>query len=184
LLQPTGRFRRRSLIVGASSLTVNRAAIITQLREQGWSVETQVGQPFRLPATIADRYPRLPDSLVEFLSGLKQCVDRSQTTWFLCQCDYEGRSGSAFRWDEWEQLSLDAARGEAGDIAEIRAFWDSHFPILFSVHSGYAYHAVCTAADKFGQIVEGYEPAFEEALVVADSFESFIATFTNAKRST
>ena len=133
---------------------MNRAAIIGQLREQGWTVDEQPRELFRLPAAIAARYPRLPDSLVEFLSGLKQCADGSQTTWFLCQCDYEGTSGSAFRWDEWEHLSLDAARGDAGYISEIRAFWDSHFPFLFSVHSGYAYHAVCTAADRFGQVVE------------------------------
>src|SRR6185369_17380775 len=100
---------------------------------------------FRLPATIAARYPRLPNPLVEFLSGLARCVDSSQTTWFLCQCDYEGKSDSAFRWNEWEQLSLDAARGDGGYISAICAFWDSHFPFLFSVHSGYAYHAVCTA---------------------------------------
>jgi hypothetical protein len=162
---------------------MNRAAIITQLRERGWTVETQEGQPFRLPASIATRYPRLPDSLVDFLSGMKECVDHSQTTWFLCQCDYEGTSGYAFRWDEWEQLSLDSAREDAEWISRIRAFWDSHFPFLLSVHSGYSYHAVCTAADKFGQVVEGYEPEFEEVLPVADSFESFIAKFTDAKRS-
>ena len=162
---------------------MNRAAIITQLREQGWTVEAHEGQSFRLPAIIAARYPRLPASLAEFLSGLKQCVDSSQTTWFLCQCDYEGTSGSAFRWDEWEQLSLDAADGDAGFSSEIRAFWDSHFPFLFSVHSGYAYHAVCTAADHFGQVVEGYEPAFEEVVPVADSFESFIARFPYGERN-
>jgi hypothetical protein len=163
---------------------MNRAAIITHLREQGWTVEAQEGQSFRLPATIAARYPRLPDSLVEFLSGLKQCADASKTTWFLCQSDYEGTSGSAFRWDEWERLSLDAARGDAGYISEIRAFWDSHFPVLFSVHSGYAFHAVCTASGRFGQVVEGHEPEFEEVLPIADSFESFITAFTHADRNT
>lgn len=163
---------------------MNRAAAISQLREQGWTVAEQAGRTFRLPPTIADRYPRLPGSLVEFLSGLTQCVDGSQTIWFLSQSDYEGTSGAAFRWDEWEQLSLDAARGDAKIITEIRAFWDSHFPFMFSVHSGYAYHAVCTDRDRFGQIVEGYEPEFEEALPVADSFESFMATFLNTKRNT
>ena len=163
---------------------MDRAAAIRQLREQGWTVAEEAGQTFRLPAAIADRYPRLPDSLVEFLSGLTQCVDGSQTTWFLSQRDYEGTSGAAFRWDEWEQLSLDAACGDAKFITEIRVFWDSHFPFLFSVHSGYAYHAVCTADDRFGQVVEGYEPGFEEALPVADSFESFLTAFLNAKRNT
>lgn len=158
-------------------------AAISQLREQGWTVQEQAGDRFRLPSVIAARYPRLPNSLVEFLSGLTQCVDSSQTTWFLCQSDYEGTSGSAFRWDEWEKLSLDAADGDDGFITDIRAFWDSHFPFMFSVHSGYAYRAVCTVGEAFGQVVEGYEPLFEEASPVADSFESFLPTLLNAKRN-
>lgn len=155
---------------------MNRAAAINQLREQGWTVEDQIGQAFRLPTAIAVRYPRLPDSLVEFLSGLTQCVDSSQTTWLLCQTDYEGTSVAAFRWDEWEQLSLDAARGDPNLITEIRAFWDCHFPFLYSVHSGYAYHAICTDSDRFGQVVEGCEPLFEETSPIAESFESFLPT--------
>jgi hypothetical protein len=55
---------------------------------------------------------------------------------------------------------------------------------LFSVHDGYAYHAVCTDDDRFGQVVEGHEPLFEEALPVADSFESFLSAFLNGKRNT
>jgi len=102
----------------------------------------------------------------------------------VSQSDYEGMSGAAFRWDEWERLSLDAACDDAKFITEIRAFWDCHFPFLFSVHSGYAYHAICTAADQFGHVVEGYEPLFEEALPVADSFESFLTAFLDGKRNT
>ncbi len=161
---------------------MNRAAVIAQLRDQGWNVEIEDGRPFRLPDIVAERYPRLPDSLADFLSGLTQCANRSQTKWFLCQCDFEGRSDSAFRWDEWEQLSLDAARGDASYISEIRSFWDSHFPFLLSVHSGYAFHAVCTSPDRFGQVVEGFEPAFEEVLTVAESFESFVAKFALAEQ--
>jgi hypothetical protein len=78
---------------------MNRAAAISRLRERGWTVAEEAGRIFRLPAAIAARYPRLPVSLVEFLSGLTQCVDGSQTTWFLSQSDYEGTSGAAFRWD-------------------------------------------------------------------------------------
>jgi len=163
---------------------MERAIAINQLREEGWTVVEQAGHTFRLPASIAARYPRLPATLVAFLSGLKECVDGSQATWFLCQSDYEGTSGYAFRWDEWEQLSLESAGDDDKINAEIRAFWDCHFPFMFSVHSGYEYHAVCTGDDRFGQIVKGYEPEFEEALPVADSFESFLIAFLSAKRNT
>ena len=159
---------------------MNRAAIISRLRESGWTVEEQSGRSFQLPPDIAARYPRLPEALIEFLSGLTLCMDSSQKTWFLCQGDFEGSSGSAFRWDEWERLSLDAARGDARLISEIRGFWDTHFPFLFSVHSGYAYHAACTAGDRFGHVVVGGEPEFEEAQPVADSFESFLEELLRA----
>lgn len=155
-----------------------------QLRHQGWTVEEQPGHQFRLPAAVAARYPRLPDALVGFLSGLTHCVDRSETTWFLCQGDYDGSNDVAYRWDEWERCSLDAANGDARLMSRIRAFWDIHFPFLFSVQAGYAYHAVCTAGDRFGQVVAGREPEFEEVSVVADSFECFITDFIRGRRST
>jgi hypothetical protein len=158
---------------------MNRATAIHQLRLRGWTVQEKPGQTFHLPVAISARYPRLPDSLFEFLSGLTQCVDQSQTTWFLCQSDYEGTSGAAFRWNEWEQLTLEAAQDDPKCKAEVRAFWDVHFPFLISVHSGYAYHAVCISTDRFGQVVEGSEPLFEETSPVADSFESFLKKFLN-----
>ena len=48
---------------------------------------------------------------------------------------------------------------------------------MLSVHSGYAFYAVRTSPDRFGEVVEGYEPIFEEALVVAESFTDFITRF-------
>ena len=153
------------------------------MRENDWKLEEQAGHVFRLPAAIASRYSRLPVSLVNFLSGLMSCADSSQTSWFLCQSDFEGTSNSAFRWDEWEHLSLEAANGDTKLITEIRAFWNCHFPFLISVNSGYAFHAVCTAEDRFGQIVEGHEPEFEEVSLVADSFENFLSEFINVNRT-
>ncbi len=113
------------------------------------------------------------------MSGLSLCTDATQTTWFLCQQDYNSGSSRAFSWDEWEQLSLRAADGKPEWIAEIRSFWDTHFPFMYSVHSGYAFYAVCTAEDGFGKIVEGYEPEFEDVTEVADSFDEFLNMFTH-----
>jgi hypothetical protein len=153
--------------------------ILDQLQAHGWKIEAGGDWTFQLPPDIAIRYPKLPAFLVEFLSGLSLCANSTETTWFLCQSDYEGRSNSAFRWHEWEQMSLNAANGDSRDVAEIRKFWDSHFPFLFSVHSGYAFHAVCTSSTKFGEIVAGYEPAFEEAISVAETFEKFLTMLAN-----
>ena len=43
-----------------------------------------------------------------------------------------------------------------------------------SVKGGYSYFAICTPDDRFGEVVEGVEPMFEETTTVADSFESFL----------
>jgi hypothetical protein len=96
----------------------------------------------------------------------------------------EGQTIGAALQPLWDGALIDAARGDPKFITGIRAFWDCHFPFMSSVYSGYAYHAICTGADQFWWVVEGYEPLFEEALPVADSFERFLARFLNAKRST
>ena len=158
---------------------MSQASFIQQLQKQGWTVEAQAETAFLLLPVIAARYPRLPDSLVDFLSGLSLCADVTKTTWFLCQRDYDGRGDSAFRWDEWEQLSLSAANGQPELVTEIRSFWDTHFPFMFSVRSGYAYHAVCTSEDEFGKIVKGCEPEFEEVSQVAGSFDEFLSMFVH-----
>ena len=162
---------------------MNRTEAISRLREIGWTVKEKNGHAFRLPAVIMSRYPKLPLSLVDFLSGLVICADNSKTSWFLCQSDYDGTSNSAFRWDEWEQLSLKAAYGDVKWIKETRVFWDCHFPFLFSVHSGYAFRAICITGDQFGQVVEGHEPEFEEVWFVADSFEAFLPKFIDLNQS-
>ncbi len=151
--------------------------IIKELRQQGWIVVERPPRTLRLPREIAAKHPNLPNDLSEFLSGLDSCVNATQTAWFLCEADYAGTSGSAFRWNEWEQMSLAAADGDSKLITEIRMFWDAHLPISISVDDGYAYHAVRTTANEFGQIVEGREPLFEEASVVAESFAAFMSTF-------
>lgn len=81
-----------------------------------------------------------------------------ETAWFLCEADYAGTSGAAFRRDEWERMSLEAA-GVDGRLAEaVSEFRDVDLPFLLSVGNGYAYFAVRTAADGFGRIVARRKP--------------------------
>lgn len=152
---------------------MDQADIVARLRRLGWTVEERSDWTFRLPPEVAARHPHVPAALTEFLSGLSACVNRTQTEWFLCEADFHGTSGGAFRWDEWERMSLEAA-GNAAETAEVRAFWDAHLPFLLSVRDGYAYLAVRTAPDGFGRVVAGREPEFEEASLVAGIFEQFL----------
>ena len=93
-------------------------------------------------------------------------MNANQTEWFLCEADFAGTSGSAFRWDEWEQMSLQAAGDDAQFAAKVRAFWDEQLPFMLSVRDGYAYYAIRTSANGFGRIIGGREPEFEDASVV------------------
>ncbi len=148
---------------------------LRRLQEQGWSVVTRRNRKLRLPAEVAARHPKIPPALTEFLGGLASCENDAQTAWFLCEGDYGGTSGAAFRWDEWERMSLDAAADDRRSAEAIRRFWDEHLPFLLSVRDGYAYFAVRTAADGFGRVVAGREPEFEETSQVSRTFEEFLS---------
>ncbi len=169
----------RDGLVAVEDATVRRADIFERLRLRGWTVEERPDYTLRLPQEVAARHPELPTPLCEFLGGLIACEDKSQTAWFLCEGDYCGTSGAAFRWDEWERMSLVAADGDADVVARVRDFWDSHLPFLLSVRDGYAYYAVRTKGDGFGWVVAGREPEFEETSVVAQSFDQFLMGLVN-----
>lgn len=74
-------------------------------------------------------------------------------------------------------MSIESADGDSEILAEINAFWSDHLPFILSVHSGYAFYAIRTAVERFGEVVEGCEPIFEEACVVAASFSDFLKRF-------
>ncbi len=145
-----------------------------QLRDGGWNVVEADDAKFVLPTKVAQRYTRLPATLDSFLSNLLSCSSSADTTWFLCQSDYDGTGDSAFAWNEWELRSLESADDDTELVDQIRSFWDVHFPFMFSVHSCYSYWAVRTSDAGFGQVVMGAEPEFEEVSVVAESFEDFL----------
>ena len=73
-------------------------------------------------------------------------------------------------------ISLDAADGDDDFISEITDFWNNHLPIIMSVGNGYEYYAI--EIDS-GVIVFGFEPEFEEAETVADTFEEFLEKLMN-----
>jgi hypothetical protein len=117
------------------------ADLLAVLQQKGWNTQRSTATEPLLPPDVQARYPRLPAELTGFLSAIESCVNAEETVWFLSREDYRRTDGDAFRWNEFELMTLE---GEE-DVAlrqEVRGFWDRHFPFMLAVHSDYDYLAV------------------------------------------
>ena len=142
---------------------------LDHMRARGCTVETGPSSP--LPNWITERYHNLPALWLQFIGEVRELSSPDETTWFLCAEDYDTRLDHAWRWDEWEQLSLQNAESAREWAAQIRAFWDQHLPIVLEVRDGYAYYAISMTD---GSVVYGCEPEFEECTPAAGSFVEFL----------
>ena len=70
-------------------------------------------------------------------------------------------------------MSLEAAEGDEDWTNDIKSWWKPKLPFFMSVGGEYLYYAIDT--EDGGAILSGYEPEFEEADKVADSFEDFMS---------
>jgi len=143
---------------------------------KGWTVERRT-VPLRLPETVTGRY-QIPADYLGFLERTALCASPADTEWFLCEEGYRQNDPDAFRWDECEQISLDAARDMMDEEEERRvaAFWDGVLPFFFSVGNGYEYYGF-DLLGRFGPagcVLHGWEPEFEEAEVFARDFPDFL----------
>lgn len=136
---------------------------------RGWLI---VGPNGDLPTPLVSRYNDLPADYRALMSAIDGCVSPDEKTWFVTPSAVKG--SGAFRWNEFELMSMDAADGDDRWKDEIRTYWNEHIPVVMSVRSGYAYLAVNVAS---GDVVIGYEPAFEEGSVVYDSIAAMIEGF-------
>jgi len=143
---------------------------------KGWTVERRAA-PLSLPETVTGRYA-FPAEYLDFLERVVICAGPMDTEWFLCEEGYRQEDPDAFRWDEFERISLDAARDMLDEEEEKRvaAFWDGVLPFFLSVGNGYEYYGF-DLAGRFGPkgcVIHGWEPAFEEAEVFAENFSAFL----------
>lgn len=145
------------------------------LSHSGWSVIQNPGERREsLPIHIAARYPIIPASLTLLLSSFQAIVSPDEKSWFLCCPDYNESGQSAYRWNEWEILALEATGSDRKWQTEIKRFWDSHLPFFLSVGQGYAFFAIRLSD---GAVVMGREPEFEETTEIAKSFDDFLRHF-------
>ena len=153
---------------------------IAWAKNQGWNVIDRHENGLRLSDVIVGRYKTICNEHLGFLKNVKQCITPSEKTWFICEDDYNDNSDIAFKWNEFEVLSLDAAKDDDEWKSEISTWWDSHLPIIMSVDDGYSFYAIDLKNDV-GAIVQGYEPEFEEVEKVADNFDEFLQLIMSNK---
>jgi hypothetical protein len=154
---------------------------IASLKSAGWQVAPAANKA-EIPESLLARYGVLPPELVAFMSSFSCCSDPSEQAWFVAAQDLIMRN-EAFRFDEFELMSLSAAGSDEDWSADVRAFWTRHFPFFLSVSGAYQYFALSLDGPTEGSVVYGAEPEFEEFSVVAPSLTEFFTTFLAALRS-
>lgn len=85
-----------------------------------------------------------------------------------------------FRWNEYEMISLDAAKDDAEWMAAIRCYWDVHLPFFMAVDGDYEYFAFDLTDDT---IAFGMGPEFEEPRIVARDFREFLGKIVSGELS-
>lgn len=155
------------------------ASLIPKLQSaKHWSISHKEQPNFELPQEVMDRYKSFPGEWIEFVTNYQSATNSNETSWLLCSNDYMIQDEDAFRWNEWELLSLQAAADENDAVWKdsIQKFWDEHLPIILSVADGYEYYAI-RISDGF--IVNGYEPEFEDCSEIANSFMQLLEKIIN-----
>jgi len=145
---------------------------ITWAQENGWDLTRKSEIQLHLDSSITARYKRIPPEFVSFLSVVEKCISPNEMTWFIGENDFNHRSDTEFKWNEFELISLEAAADDPKWQSEITAWWDNYLPIVMSVDGGFSYYAIDLTHDR-GAIVRGYEPEFEEVEKAADDLEHF-----------
>jgi len=144
--------------------------VLIELAERsGWHTELYDNPLDTLPEVVAPWLTEENAPLTEFLRRVRCMENSRQTVWILTAEDYEGDESKVFRWDEFRQISLEAAYDDE-EREDVERFWSRYLPVCMSVGDGYEYYAV----DDCGEMIHGWEPMFEDAERLDGDFESVI----------
>jgi len=151
---------------------------LASLAKFGWQVELQDRKP--MPDEISRRYSWVPADYIATIETTRRALGPGDAAWLLTSSEFCSDSDSEYAWNEWELQSLEAARGDQVWIAEIRNFWDCHFPILTSLTKCYAYFALQKGTM---QVVCGEEPEFTGPTFLANSLADMFERILNRDQS-
>lgn len=112
-----------------------------------------------------------------YFCSFSLCVSPDEKQWLLSSQDYGKNGNSAYKWNEFELLSLEAAENDEERRQEIIDFWNRYLPIYQSVEGEYFYLAIEITNIGSGEAVIGYEPEFEEVETFAKNIEQFPSRF-------
>ena len=150
-------------------------------KNNDWNVEL-ANEKRELPKTITERYAFIPADWIDFIRSFGVCINGDDNLYFQLVEDFEEledkADGKAFRWNEFELISLGAAEGDEKWTADIKEFWDNYLPIVISVGGDYHYYAI---GIRTGEIFDGWAPEFEEPEIVAPNFTDFIEKIIEGK---
>ncbi len=126
----------------------------------------------RLSAVLG-RYDLRKDSRVwSWITSFDRLVASDEQQWFLSHLDFTNPDlDSAFRWDEFEQMSSEAAAEDQKWRAAIDRFWRQHLPLYLDVRSGYRSLLARIDQGECCGIYESIEPEFEEVTLFASSID-------------
>lgn len=143
-------------------MTTLHERFLDHLAARGWTVlrTAQDAAPPRSPSSVEDH--------AAFLSLYTLLSSEDDTRWFLSAADYAGTTDSAFAWDAFRAISLEAAMSDADRLA-VQAFWTRHLPIFMRVDGDYEFLALDRES---GRVVHGIEPEFEAVSEVASSLDA------------
>lgn len=150
--------------------------------ETGGFIVTRREISKELPAELLERYENIPFEYLNFLQQFAQITNQENTAWFNSIEDFNGETDTDFKWNDFELQSLDALADDEKEVENIKNFWNNHIPILISV-TEYEYLAICLESDKYGEIVHGVEPEFEETTKVCDNFEQLMTLMKTPKNN-
>lgn len=163
----------RDLVTACPERPLGSLGTMTELFRTAAACLQHAGWTYEPPTSTGDGAPSplrtAPDTVIRWVSSFSLLANADETVWFLSRDDYSTGAAGAFAWDEYEQLSLQAAMTDDA-AAAVSRFWTRHLPLLLSVRNGYEYLAV----RDDGAVVHGAEPEFEEAVVVFSHFEDLL----------
>jgi hypothetical protein len=157
-----------------SALSEELSQFVQSLGAAGWKIIVRQQPMPQLNVDFRLRYPTIPVDYAEFLSNVAFCANKDETAWFLCEDDFNRIGSSAFRWDEFEAQSLEAAGSDEQWRSQIRDFWNWHLPIALSLKSDYAFLCMALSEDDYGAIAYGYEPEYESVQKLCDNFSELL----------
>lgn len=142
-----------------------------RLGGHGWQV-VRADEPRSLPVVVAERYPKLSADHAALIRGLVTCASPTGRCRLVVGEAFEARP-PAFRWNEPELMSLEAAQDDAEWRASIVRFWNGHVPLAMDATSD---HDTWLLRRSDGAVLHAFGPDWEEEpAVVSRRLRPFLA---------